>query len=81
MTYLSLTLLLRPFCGCDNVKELSRIMTEDLAATVSSGDRSVSFSLSDTNLNNPWGTKRGAIYAWRLANQMSDRRIGRAVVL
>lgn len=81
VTYLSLTFMTRPLCGCNNVQQLARRMTEDLAAVVASGAMTQSFRISDRVLNNPWGTMRGAIYAWQVANSMSDRKIGQAVAL
>ena len=81
VTYLSITLLTRPVCGCNNIQNLAKRMTEDLAAQISAGETSQSFQLSDRIIDSPWGTMRGAIFAWNLANSMSDRRIGQAVAL
>lgn len=81
VTYLSLTLMTRPFCGCENVKEFSKRMTEDIGASIATPAASISYSVPDSVLSNPWGTQRGAIFAWNLANSMTDRKIGRAVAL
>lgn len=81
VTYLSLTLLTRPLCGCNNIQQLAKRMTEDVAAQVSSGDLSQSFQLTDRIMDAQWGTMRGALFAWQLANSMSDRKIGQAVAL
>ena len=81
VTYLSLTFMTRPLCGCNNIQQLARRMTEDLAAVVSSVSVSQSFRINDRMLNNPWGTMRGAVYAWQVASSMSDRKIGQAVAL
>lgn len=81
VTYLSLTLMTRTLCGCENVKEFSKKMTEDVAANVATDGLSLSYQLPDRVLQSPWGTQRGAIFAWRLANSMTDRKIGQAVAL
>ena len=80
VTYLSITLLTRPLCGCNNIQQLAKRMTEDLAANVAAGEISQSFQLNDSILNSPWGTMRGAIFAWNLA-KMDGRQIGLAVAL
>jgi len=81
VTYLSLTFLTRPLCGCNNIQNLAKRMTEDLALVVATPAASQSFRINDRILNNPWGTMRGAAYAWQVANSQSDRRIGQAVAL
>ncbi len=81
VAYLSLTLMTRPFCGCENVKEFAKRMLEDISASVATPGLSVSYSVPDRVLQSPWGTMRGAIFAWNLANSMTDRKIGQAVAL
>ncbi len=81
VTYLSLTKMTRVVCNCSNVQAFSRRMTEDLAASVSNEAGGVSFNLPDSLASSPWGTMRGALMAWQLANSMSDRKIGQAVAL
>ncbi len=82
VTYLSLTLLVRPLCDCDNVSQLLKRMTEDLAANVSVGDTSQSFQMSPRQLDSPWGTMRGALFAWSVASDITtSRKIGQAVAL
>ncbi len=80
VTYLSITLLTRPLCGCNNLQQLAKRMTEDLAANVAAGEVSQSFQLNDSILNSPWGTMRGAIFAWNMS-KMDGRQIGQAVAL
>lgn len=80
VTFLSLRYLARPVCGCDNVKELTRRMTMDLAAEIATGDSSQAFKMSDRQLDNPLGTERGALLAWQTILQ-GDRRLGMAVLL
>ncbi|KKM25075.1 hypothetical protein LCGC14_1598590 [marine sediment metagenome] len=55
-------------------------LEEDLAANVAAGDVSQSFQLNDSILNSPWGTMRGAIWAWNVAKG-DGRQIGQAVAL
>ncbi len=81
VTYLSLTLMTRTFCGCENVRNFAVRQLDDLAESVSTPAMSRSFTVSDRVLNSPWGTTRGALFAWNLANSMSGRKIGRAVAL
>lgn len=80
VAYLSLTFLMQPVCGCSNIENVARAQREDLAANISSSATSLSFQLSDRILANPFGTKRGAIYAWNLVNSQT-RTIGQAVAL
>jgi hypothetical protein len=80
VAFLSLRYLARPVCGCDNVKELTRRMSMDLAAEVAQGESSQSFKMSPRQLDNRFGTERGAIEAWDFVMR-GDRTIGRAVNL
>ncbi len=80
ITYLSLTYLTRELCDCNNVEQLAKAMREDLSMTWSTQNDSRNFSLSPSDLANPFGTMRGSLYAWRFANQRG-RAIGEAVVL
>ena len=80
VAYLSLTFLMQPVCGCSNIENVAKAQREDLAANIASPSASLSFQLSDRVLANPFGTKRGAIYAWNLVNSQT-RTIGQAVAL
>lgn len=80
IAYLSLTLMRRAVCGCNNIQELFRQMNQDLALNLGTDAGSESFQLSDRVLLNPWGTKRGAQAAWTIA-QSGNRKIGQAVAL
>lgn len=56
--------LARPICGCDDAnKELARWQF-DLARTSGAGDEAYG-AISQDDLNNPFGTRRGAVWAWR----------------
>lgn len=80
VVYLSLSFFQNPICGCSNIENIARSMREDAAATIATGTTSLSFELPERTLNNPFGTKRGAIYAWNVANTQ-HRPIGQAVSL
>lgn len=56
--------LARPICGCDDAnRELYRWQF-DLARTSGAGDEAYG-AISPEDLNNPFGTRRGHVYAWR----------------
>lgn len=68
VTYLALALLDRPLCGCEALRAFTAHWKEDLGINVSNQAASSSVQLG-TLLNNPIGTTRGAIYAWRLVQR------------
>lgn len=72
VAYLAVALLDRDLCGCNNVAHLARHWREDLARS----GRDVAFQTTPAQLDNPFGTTRGAIYAWNRANQ-EGRTLGR----
>ncbi len=76
VAYLSLTYLTRALCGCNNVDAIAKRMQEDLVITTAEFSRQV----PDRVVTNPFGTQRGALYAWNVV-QSGDRPIGRAVAL
>ena len=57
-------LLDRPICSCNNVERFVDYWREDLART----GRDVAFQSSPSDIDNPFGTNRGAIEAWRKVN-------------
>lgn len=80
VAYLSLTFLERGICGCQNLESITRHWREDLSVNTSSGSGSLSYQLSQQALTNPFGTTRGALFAWQRATR-GDKRIGHAVKL
>jgi hypothetical protein len=80
VAYLAITLLDRECCACDNVTALTGHWREDLSMNDSTQAGSRSFNLSGQGrlLENPFGTTRGAVYAWQRA-VAGERTIGRAV--
>lgn len=73
VTRLALSRLDRELTSCKNIQEVVRYWSEDLSYTVSSSGRSVSSKMTNYMLNCPWGTARGALYAYRL---VSTKRLG-----
>lgn len=77
---LSLTYLYRPLCGCHNLEAAWMRWTEDVSLRESSPTLSKSFQTNKKMLDNPFGTTKGAIYAWDVVRRRS-RRIGEAVAV
>ncbi len=76
----SINFITRPFCGCENVINLTKHWAEDLFLNLSTDPKTTSYQLNDNILNNPFGMTRGAIEAWRIV-RAGERAIGRAVAL
>ncbi len=74
VTYLALTLLTREMCNCNNLQALVRHWREDLALEDSSPTGSTRFQIDKRPLGNPFGTTRGAIFAWQNANRTGRSR-------
>ncbi len=72
ITYYSVTLLDRPICNCNNIESFIKQWVEDLALIAESG----SYRISARDYQCPWGTKKGAIWAWKQAQKLA---IGRGV--
>jgi hypothetical protein len=69
---LSITLLDRNVCSCNNVERFVEHWQEDLSRL----GRDVSHQVSPKDLSNPFGPTRGAIAAWKAIN-LNGRRIRR----
>lgn len=81
VAYLALALLNRTLCGCNNLDALAQHYQEDLALVESTAAQARSYNLGNGNVTtNPFGSLRGAVYAWRVASG-DGRVIGRAVNL
>lgn len=61
VTYLAAALLDRPICACNNAQEFVEHWRTDLSRV----GADVSFQVSPKTLDNPFGTTRGAVYAWQ----------------
>jgi hypothetical protein len=65
VSYLALALLDRPLCGCDALRAFTEHWSEDLAESKSTPGGSSNVDLGRVR-DNPIGTTRAAIFAWRL---------------
>ncbi len=72
VAYYAATLLDRPLCACDNVKSWTDYWQQDLAINTAEQSRREPMEM----LDNPFGTTRGAIYAWK---RVKDKMSGKAV--
>lgn len=72
IAYFAIALMDREICECDNVLVFWQNWQKDLSRLGSE----VSFNISLRDLDNPFGTRQGAIYAWRRVNQ-EGRKIPR----
>jgi len=61
----------RPFCSCGNVIALAQKWQLDLAE-----QGETSHQLNADDLNNPFGTRRGAILAWNTVKRECRRLRG-----
>lgn len=53
----------KPICGCDSANKLIHHWSFDLARTAGNNDER--FAISANDLDNPFGTRRGQVAAWR----------------
>lgn len=77
ITYLSVTYLDRPVCDCDNVESFIARWREDLALVGNGDGSSGSYRITDRDLSCPWGTRAGALWAWK---QVQKYQVARAVL-
>jgi len=75
VAFYALALLDRDICDCAPIKGVADKWREDLARQTAQGS---SFQLSDSLLNNPLGTSRGAQFAWTMIKER-DRRLASPV--
>lgn len=71
VAYYAASLLDRPICECNNIKSWVDYWQRDLA--VAGVDESL--RVPDSMLDNPFGTRRGAVFAWQ---RVKDKMIGKA---
>ncbi len=76
VAYYALALIDRNLCDCNNIQKAAEHWSEDLALEIEQG----SYQLSQRVLDNPLGTRRGAIHAWERIIQPGQRK-GQAVLL
>lgn len=72
----ALTMLDRPLCNCQPLEATFQRWREDLSLSSSSPQGSSGWRQAPGALRNPFGTTRGAIYAWEI---VSERMLGQQV--
>lgn len=63
LTYLTLAELEGPICACESVRARVHHWQFDLARTAGANDEA--YAISPTDLDNPFGTRRGQVHAWK----------------
>lgn len=77
VAYLATARMERPLCGCTNVEALSRHLQQDMTRT----EPGTAFVLAtNEQANNPFGTRRGEVEAWRMIAKNVRRRSNVAVI-
>lgn len=78
VAYYAAALLDRPICECNNIKAWVQHWQRDLA--IPGADDAL--RASDADLDNPFGTRRGAVWAWkRVVRRGPKAAIGSAVLI
>ena len=67
--------LQKPLCSCSNVTALADEWRQDVAVSGPGG-----VMMTEDILNNPFGTRRGEVLAWKRVSKLALRR-GRVAVL
>lgn len=70
ISLLALSLMDRQWENCEQLHNLQTHWRTDLAIRESSPATSISFNLSRQLLENPFGTTRAAVYAWRVVQRL-----------
>lgn len=76
VTYLALARLDRPVCKCAGLDAFTSWWSMDLASNETTQAASSSTQLSRRVLDNPFGTTRAAVYAWRF---VAKNRLGQGI--
>lgn len=77
ITWLAVARIHRPFCTCNNTLTLVTEWQRDLSFT---GSRQLgSFEISPADLDNPFGTRKGEVMAWKRVGRMSKAIVGGTV--
>lgn len=69
--------LRRTLCGCNNVKELVNELQTPVDRIPQAGD---SFTVTEEDLQNPFGTKIGEVRAWRRLARIARRKVESGVL-
>lgn len=78
VVYLAVSYLDREWASCEYIHNLQAHWREDLAARQSSQSGSLSFQVNRQVLDNPFGTTRAAVFAWRTVQPLI---VGQAVLV
>ena len=70
IAWLATARLDRNVCGCSNVIDLFEDLRRDLALSEPEGG---SYFVSDDNINNPFGTRKGEIMAWNKIKNLTEQ--------
>lgn len=73
---LAMAELSRPICGCDMANQSLYHWQFDMSRAAGANDEQ--YSISPADLNNPLGTRRGAVYAWK---QVQNLKVTRGVLV
>lgn len=71
IAWLATARLNRQFCSCGTVEKFQANMRRDLAKTEPDG---TSYVMSDEDLSNPFGTRKGEVMAWRRVSKLTQTR-------
>lgn len=77
ITFLALSYMDREWLTCEQIRNLQAHWRTDLAVRVSTQAQSTSYNVSRQLLDNPLGTTRAAVYAWRVVQHLL---VGEAVL-
>jgi hypothetical protein len=75
VSYLAVTMLDRPLCGCNSLEKITQYYAVDLL--LETNEERFNVRTNKTVQDNPIGSQRGAINAWRLIQQ---RMLGQGVI-
>jgi hypothetical protein len=77
IAYMATARLERPFCSCGNVHALAVDLRRDLALS----SRDSTYFITDRERENPFGTRKGEIMAWRRLSKLKRGRRAKVAVV
>lgn len=78
VVYFATALLNRPMCACQSLSAQMEYWQDDLAKIQINQSTTENYNIDRKSLDNPFGTTRGALYAWRVFRR---EQIGEAVLV
>ncbi|MHC4749526.1 MAG: hypothetical protein ACYTFW_06580 [Planctomycetota bacterium] len=76
IAWLATARIAKPFCACGGSDSKREWLQQDFGKA----SDAISFAISEKQLDNPWGTRRGAVMAWDRVTQMNQKRfVGAAI--